>query len=144
MLRNLYKQKHKWYFICMEGGFDMIDKTIGERIRNRRTELGMLQSELAEKVGFKAHSTIALIENGERSLGIDKVKPMAKALNTTFAYIMGVEDEQDSDKNDPLSALSDSKKNLITEIVKEMAGMSQDELSEINNLINYIIFKRNN
>ena len=63
--------------------------TIGERIRDRRTELGMSQEELALKIGYKSRSSVNKIEKNERELTQSKIKAVADALKTTPAYIMG-------------------------------------------------------
>ena len=72
--------------------------TTGERIKKRREELGMTQTELANKIGYSSYSTIAKIESGDNNLKQSKIKAFADALETTPAYIMGWEDE---DKQEP-------------------------------------------
>jgi len=62
--------------------------TIGERIKNRREELGLTQDELAKKCGYKSRSSINKIELS-RDLPLRKVSLMAQALETTPAYLMG-------------------------------------------------------
>ena len=54
--------------------------TVGERIKQRRLELGLSQDELAKKVGYKSRSSINKIELS-RDLPLKKVELMAKALN---------------------------------------------------------------
>lgn len=66
--------------------------TIGERIKNRREELGLTQDELAKKCGYKSRSSINKIELS-RELPLKKVSLMADALNTTPGYLMGWEDD---------------------------------------------------
>lgn len=61
---------------------------VGERIKQRRLELGLSQDELAKKVGYKSRSSINKIELS-RDLPLRKVELMAKALDTTPAYLMG-------------------------------------------------------
>lgn len=64
---------------------------IGDRIRARREEIGMTQEELATKMGYKNKSTIAKIESGVNDVAQSKVVKLAKALETTTIYLMGVE-----------------------------------------------------
>jgi len=61
---------------------------VGERIKQRRLELGLSQDELAKKVGYKSRSSINKIELS-RDLPLKKVELMAKALDTTPGYLMG-------------------------------------------------------
>ena len=67
---------------------------IGERIKRRREELGLSQSELARKVGYTSRSTINKIEKDGRGISQDKIVAIAKALRTTPSYLMGWEDEE--------------------------------------------------
>lgn len=63
--------------------------TIGDRIKQRRMELGMSQEELAHKLGYKSRSSINKIELGGQNLTQKKIKKIADALDTTPEYIMG-------------------------------------------------------
>lgn len=66
--------------------------TIGQRIRNRRIELGISVDELAEKLG-KNRATIYRYENDEiKDLPTPVLIPLASALRTTPADLMGYGD----------------------------------------------------
>lgn len=62
--------------------------TLGEKIRQRRIELGLTQSELGNLLGYKSRSSINKIELS-RSIPLNKLERMAKALETTPSYLMG-------------------------------------------------------
>ena len=63
--------------------------TIGERIKQRRKELGMSADKLGAILG-KDRSTIFRYEKGDiENLPIDILQPIAKALMTTPQYLMG-------------------------------------------------------
>ena len=66
---------------------------IGQRIKDKRKELGLSQTDLAVRLGLKSKSTICKIENGEDNLTQTSIIKYAKALNTTTSYLMGREDE---------------------------------------------------
>lgn len=67
-------------------------ETVGMRIRKRRKELGISADELAEAIG-KDRTTIFRYEKGAiEKMPIDILKPIAKALRTTPAALMGWED----------------------------------------------------
>lgn len=68
--------------------------TIGNRILERRLELGMSQDELAHLVGYKDRSSIAKIESGERDIRQKKVVAFAEALRTTPQWLMNYDDNQ--------------------------------------------------
>lgn len=63
------------------------------RIRRRRVEIGMSQEELAEAVGYTGRSAITRIETGRNKVSLDKIPLFAKALHTTEAYILGMDDD---------------------------------------------------
>lgn len=64
---------------------------IGKRIQQRRKELRMSADELAKKLG-KDRSTVYRYEKGDiENLPLDILEPIAEALETTPAYLMGWE-----------------------------------------------------
>lgn len=65
--------------------------TIYDRIRTRRIELGLTVEDLANKMGYKDKSSISKIENGKADIPQSKVIAFARALNTTTAYLMGID-----------------------------------------------------
>lgn len=63
--------------------------TVGERMKHRRKQIGMSAEQVAEKLGISP-STVYRYENGEiEKMGIDKLEPIAAAIQTTPAYLMG-------------------------------------------------------
>lgn len=69
--------------------------TIGDRIKERRKKLDMTSDELADKLG-KSRATIYRYENGDiKNLPTTILEPLAEALYTTPAYLMGWTDEPD-------------------------------------------------
>ena len=73
-----------------------MNSIVGLKIRSRRKELGMTQKELADKLGYTNKSTIGKIESGINDITQSKVVAFAEALQTTPAYLMGWEDDQDT------------------------------------------------
>ena len=70
-------------------------ESMGERIKNRRKELGLSQEELAEKLGYKSKTSISKIEQDITDLPLSKVAKFAEILKTTPGYILGT-DETDA------------------------------------------------
>lgn len=60
-----------------------------DNIRRRRKELGMTQSQLAEKMNYADKSMIAKIEKGIVDLPQSKIASFARILETTPAKLMG-------------------------------------------------------
>lgn len=97
--------------------------TIGDRIRIRREQLNLSQSELAQKLGFKSRSSINKIELDQRNLTQSKIKAIADALDTTPSYIMGWEE---LDQTVDLAAL---KKDV--QAVTVTSGMIKDQFGAV-------------
>ena len=66
---------------------------IGERIKKRRLELGLTQTELAHRMGLSSKSSICRAERTNFNPTTESVKAFADALGTTTSYLMGWEDD---------------------------------------------------
>ena len=64
---------------------------IYQRIRARREALGLSQEALAHRMGYKSKSSINKIEMGINDIPQSKIAAFASALETTTAYLMGVD-----------------------------------------------------
>lgn len=64
---------------------------LGNRVRQLREAKGLSQEELAKKMGYSSRTSINKIEKG-RPCSQKIITRLAKALNTTPAYLMGWED----------------------------------------------------
>ena len=63
--------------------------TLGQRIRQRREELGLTQSELASRLGYKSKVSVSNAENDRDDMTTTRISKYADALETTEAYLMG-------------------------------------------------------
>ena len=70
--------------------------TVGEKIKQKRIELGWSQEELAKRCGYKSRSSINKIELA-RDLPLKKIEIMANVLGVTPAYLMGWEGQEKFD-----------------------------------------------
>ena len=125
---------------------------IGERIKQRRLELGYTADALAKLLN-KNRATIYRYENGDiENMPIDVLEPLAEALNTTPAYLMGW---QESDKaSTPSHATQTDDYYLDAETAEYAAmlrtrpemrmlfsasrGISKEEMQEAVNYIEFI------
>jgi transcriptional regulator with XRE-family HTH domain len=60
---------------------------VGQRIKDRRTELGWTQEQLAQKAGI-SKSFLSELENGKRSVSADNLLDLARALSVSLDYLM--------------------------------------------------------
>ena len=63
--------------------------TIGQKIKQRRTELMWSQRELAAKMGYNNNSTVARIESGSVDIPHSRVIQFADVLGVSVGYLMG-------------------------------------------------------
>lgn len=110
--------------------------TIGERIKQLRTAKNMTQEELGEKVGVKK-AAIYKYETGlVVNLKRDVIENLAKALDTSPSYLMGLEDSDLPDtsekKQRPIRSLARLEENDLTE--------AEDE--QVSDFISFLLSKR--
>lgn len=61
----------------------------GERVKNRRKQIGMTQEELTKILGYAHKTSISKIEKGINEVPQSQVLELADALRTTVEYLMG-------------------------------------------------------
>lgn len=88
----------------------------GERVRERRIQLGMSQDELAKKLGYASRSTINKIENGTNDVVQTKVMEFARALDTKVSYLMA----WDETPGITYGMLTPSLNDMETEVIKTL------------------------
>ena len=79
--------------------------TIGERIKMRRKQLHMTADQVAELVGVN-RATVYRYESDEiKNMGTETLVPLARALRTTPAWLMGWDDDPEENTDDLMAAL---------------------------------------
>ena len=68
--------------------------TTGEKIKQRRVELGWSLRELAKRMGYANQSTVSRIEKGEIDIPQSKVVKFAEVMGTSVAFLMDWEEEK--------------------------------------------------
>ena len=109
--------------------------TIGERIKQRRKELGITADDLGEKLGV-ARSTVFRYENGFiEKVPVDVIKTIADALQTTPEYLMGWEQVQKN--NDILSdiVVRLRRDEEFCEVVKRIYEFDREKLLSLRQLL---------
>ena len=109
---------------------------IGTRIKQRRKELGMSAEKLGEILG-KNRATIFRYESGYiENLPLDILEPIAKALHTTPAYLMGWEDEQQKNDIQADIILKMRTDDTFMSTVEKLYKLDADKLESINQMLN--------
>lgn len=98
--------------------------TVGERLKCRRRQLGLSAEQVAEKLGISP-STIYRYENGDiNKMGIDKLGPIADAVQTTPAFLMGWTSEPSTtSQKDKILPLSDESLKVGTAYDRAQPGV---------------------
>ena len=66
------------------------EKEIGQRILEKRRELGLSQEDLAGRTGLD-RSFLSEIENGHKNISVNTLYRLAEAMNVSAAYLLGEE-----------------------------------------------------
>lgn len=112
---------------------------IGQRIKQRRIELGMTQEELAHKMGYASKTTINKIENGINDVTQSKIIAFSKALETSVAYLMGWDDNLNKDAAIlTVDLLSDQD---AMNAMKKILELSKEDKKTIYDMINFLYQK---
>jgi repressor LexA len=112
--------------------------TIGERIKEKRKEKGWTQRELAAKMGYSHHSTLARIETGQVDVSQTRIVQFAEVLGVSIAYLMGWIEEETEKKND---TLADFVIRLRTDddflsVVETLYKCDNDKLNGVSQMLN--------
>ena len=79
---------------------------LSTRVRLRREQLGLSQEELAQRMGYRSKSSITKLEKGINDLPQSKVEELAAALETTPAYLLGLDAPCPPPGFEPLPAMT--------------------------------------
>ena len=106
---------------------------VGERIKIRREQLNMTQSELAKKVGYTSRSSVAKVEANANGMVQSKLTAFAEALQTTPAYLLGWEEEIPNKNEDAVSDIfirmrTDSK---FLEATQMLYNLNEEQLNAV-------------
>ena len=104
--------------------------TVGDRIKQKRCELELSQSDLAKRANYSDKTRISKIENSGDDISMKQIKRIAEALNVSTAYLLGWEDSKIEIDVEPTP---DVKRAL--ELYKKYAKASPDIQSAIETLL---------
>lgn len=108
---------------------------IGDRIKQRREELGLSQDELAKKLGYKSRSSVNKIERDASGLPRNKIVEIANALQVTPAYIMGW--DKIEQKNNALVGIISRLRtdDEFLNIVKMLSSLDDGQLNAVKQML---------
>lgn len=108
---------------------------IGNKIKQRRLELGMTQEELAKKCGYKSKATINKIENNINDVNQSKLIRIADALDVSPIYFIDNKTGYEIDIN----IIDDKKrKEILLIYAQKLASLSSDKLQNVMQYIDFL------
>ena len=100
-----------------------IAKSIGQRIRNYRTNQGLSQEKLAELSG--CHPTyIGQVERGEKNATLESIEKIALALNVSLSKLF-----------EKLGGAKDNNRNIPLECYEFISAKTKDEQEQIYKIL---------
>ncbi len=89
-----------------------IKTVVGQRVRDRRKQLGMTQEQLAEAVGYSTEHrrcTVYQVEAGLKEIPLGKLMSYVSVLHTSVYYLLGFVDDPSSTDADIVKLLKQEK-----------------------------------
>lgn len=102
---------------------DLIE--VGKKIRERRTELGISQQELANAVGYSGKDMISRVESGKINIPMDKLMAICRVLRLNVSDFLDTYPEKGRDY-----VITDKRMMIILENIQGLSAENLQKLSE--------------
>ena len=109
--------------------------SIGEKIKNRRIELGWSQQKLADMMGYTSKSTITRIEKGNNDVSQKNIEKFAKVLGVSIAYLMDWEEPG-------IDYILKTDNPEMEILIEKISHCTEDQIQKIREYAEYILSKR--
>ena len=116
-------------------------ESLGDRIANLRKELDINQKELATKVGINEDS-LSRYENNLREPKSEIIVRLAKALETSTDYLLGVNDNTKISKEDKLIIENLSVSEKTKKLLEKIYSLEKEDREAIEKMIDNAYLKR--
>jgi transcriptional regulator with XRE-family HTH domain len=100
---------------------------IGDKVRQRRQELGLTQEELAHKMGYRSKSTVNKIEKNVHDVSQSNLLKLASVLDCSPAYFIDIEVKHDMHYSAHL-----------IEYAKRLSELPPDQLDNVMHYIDFL------
>lgn len=107
---------------------EQISKTIGQKIKERREQLGLTQSELAQRLGVSQNTVNSYENKNWKNPSAKVISNLAKALSVPTIYLLDDDCQVLNDADEEVllvnfRKLPEKEKELAVGIVKILAGV---------------------
>lgn len=93
--------------------------TLGSRIKNRRQSLGLSQADLSKQLSC-TQAALSQYENGNREPGLNDLANIARCLNTTTDYLLGLTDIASTEEE--------------VKIIGDYLGLTENSIQKLHNM----------
>lgn len=108
---------------------------LADRVRIRREELGLNQTELARKMGYKSRVSINKIEKG-RPISQKLIVRLAEALDVSPSYLMGWDDNPEAQAEFEASVLMDED---VMSVVYDYRCLNEEQKKAVKQMIKALL-----
>ena len=93
--------------------------TFSKNIKNLRKELGLTQTELANKI-YINKSMISAYEKGTRMPSLDALISLSETLNVSIDFLLGIQRDDTNDKETTMdiSGLTEKQKKIVADLIE--------------------------
>lgn len=93
--------------------------TFARNIKNLRKELGLTQTELANKI-YINKSMISAYEKGTRMPSLDALISLSETLNVSIDFLLGIQRDNTSDRETTIdiSGLTEKQEKIVTDLIE--------------------------
>ena len=93
--------------------------TFAKNIKNLRKELGLTQTELANKI-YINKSMISAYEKGTRMPSLDALIALSETLNVSIDFLLGIQRDSTNDRETTIdiSGLTEKQKKIIADLIE--------------------------
>ncbi|MFL8105538.1 helix-turn-helix domain-containing protein [Clostridioides difficile] len=116
-------------------------ESLGDRIANLRKELDINQKELATKIGI-TEASLSRYENNLREPKSEIIVRLAKALETSTDYLLGVNDNTKISKEDKLIIENLSVSEKTKKLLEKIYSLEKEDREAIEKMIDNAYLKR--
>lgn len=113
--------------------------TIGERIKQGRQAKGWTQRQLAERMGYSNHSTVARAEAGKMDLPLSRVSQFAEVLGVSAEHLMGWKEEPEDLGALAAEVLKDPE---LLQLVRNFKELNAADRATVSALVSSLAIKK--
>ncbi|MGX9756772.1 helix-turn-helix domain-containing protein [Clostridioides difficile] len=116
-------------------------ESLGDRISKLRKELDINQKELANKIGI-TEASLSRYENNLREPKSEIIVRLAKELNTSTDYLLGINENTKINREDKLIIESLSVSEKTKQLLEKIYSLEEEDREAIEKMIDNAYIKR--